>query len=135
MRYVYNYSALKQRETKIYNFAGYSSSSGVSVDLLKVVAPALLVGVGISYLFGTFILGLSYFNPLNPDFSAGYTLTTLIISLLIGLGLWYIPIGGYRCYEYLRAVLKKKKVYRATFKPSVVRFNDIKIHAIVKTLL
>ena len=47
--YLYNYSGLKSRDTKIYSIGGYNVAGGFSVQFLTVVGPvfllALIIGI------------------------------------------------------------------------------------------
>ena len=53
--YVWNYTSLKQRESKIYNVGGYNIAGGFSVEFLKVVGPVTLGLILIFALFGNFV--------------------------------------------------------------------------------
>ena len=53
---LYNYTAIKQKETKIYDIGGYKMSSGLSVDFLKIFLPFVGASLLIGFLF-------SYFRP------------------------------------------------------------------------
>ena len=135
MTYVHNYTALKQRDMKIYNVGGYNISGGFSVEFLKVVGPVAIALIIFFVLLAKFVFGLDYVSFSSPNFSATYTIFTLIISIAIACGLWYIQIGGYRLYFYLLAYIKPKKMYRLAFKETPIVFTNIKINAVVHSIL
>jgi hypothetical protein len=132
--YLFNYTSLKTRDTKIYNIGGTGIAGGLSIEFLKVVAPMAIVGI----LVGT-ILGLpfriNFFNPFSENFHAWWTIMWLVLGIGSGLGLWYIQFAGYRLYEYLIAYLKPKKVYMNDWKHTEVQLTTIQINAMVKHLL
>ena len=130
---LFNYSGLKSRDTKIYNIGGYNIAGGFSVNFLTVTGPALLVFIIIGWLL-SYVFGLSFFNPFAENFSAVYTLSFIIVGILVGLGLYKIQFAGYRLYQYLGAYFKPKKVYTNDFKLKEKKFTDIKINAFVKKL-
>ncbi len=132
--YLFNYTSLKQRDTKIYNIGGKSISGGISIDFLKVTAPVaigiILIGVIIGAPFG-----INFINPWSPGFHAWWTIMWLILGIGVGLGLWYIQFAGYRLYEYLIAYLKPKKVYQNNWKATEFHLTDIKIKSLVRKIL
>lgn len=133
MARIWNYTALNQRETKLYSIGGYNIAGGISFAFLKVVAPVAILLIFVFYIIGT-IFGISYFNPLSANFSAKYTIFTAGISIGIGCALWYIMIGGYRLYYYLLAYIKPKKIYRVLFRPKEVTLTTYKVKAMVKSI-
>ena len=131
---LYNYSTLRNRDTKIYNIGGYNMAGGFSVEFLKIVAPVaigiLLIGFLLSYVFN-----VSMFNPFNKNFSLMYLIVFLGLGIGAGCALWFIKFSGYRLYQYLYAYLKPKKVYSNEFKTKEYKHTNIKINATVKNIL
>ena len=130
---LYNYTSLKQRDTKIYNVGGYNLAGGLSVEFLKVVGPVVLVAMALGWLI-SIPFGINFLNPLGDNFIIEYTLTFLFIGIAIGCALWFIQFAGYRLYQYLGAYFKPKKVYMNDFRHSEYHLNNIKIKAFVKNL-
>ena len=131
---IYNYSSLQKRDTKIYNVGGYNIAGGFSVDFLTVVGPVFLVINFVGFLL-SLLLRINFFNPFGENFIAGYTATFVVLGIAIGCGLWYIPISGYRLYQYLIAYLKPKKVYVNDFRRTNFNLTNVKIKAFVKNIL
>lgn len=132
---VYNYSSLRNRETKIYNIGGYNMAGGLSIEFLKIVAPVVLVILAIGFVLSLF-LGISFFNPFSENFVPWYTLTFVGLGVGVGCALWFIKFAGYRLYQYLLAYIRPKKTYRNDFKTKVYVFHNIKANnAIVKNIL
>lgn len=98
--YIYNYSALKQRDKKVYSVGGTRvSDTGISTTFLKLVVPSFLVFTIIG-IFPAAILS-----------SWKVLLFFAILGIALGFALWYIKIESYRLYQYLFAYLKPKKTY------------------------
>ena len=131
---LYNYTSLKQRDTKIYNIGGYNLAGGLSVEFLKVVAPVFFIVMIIGWLI-SIPFGLNFLNPLGAKFVPEYTITFMVIGIGIGCALWYIPITGYRLYQYLGAYFKPKKIYMNDFRHTEFKLTNIHIKAFVKNLL
>ena len=131
---LYNYSSLQRREAKIYNIGGYNISGGLSIEFLKVVAPVALVIVLIGFLL-SLVLGISFFDPFDENFSAKYTLTFIVLGIAVGMGLWKIQFAGYRLYQYLGAYFKPKKVYSGDFKNTEYVLHNYKIKTFIKNIL
>lgn len=131
--YLYNYSGLKSRDTKIYSIGGYNVAGGFSVQFLTVVGPvfllALIIGIIISI-----ITGISY-NPLSENFSIALVVLTLIFGIGGGCILWYVQFSGYRLYQYLIAYCKPKKVYTNDFKATEYKHTTISIKTFIKNIL
>ena len=131
---LYNYSTLRNRDTKIYNIGGYNMAGGFSVEFLKIVAPVaigiLLIGFLLSYVFN-----VSMFNPFNENFSLMYLIVFLGLGVGAGCALWFIKFSGYRLYQYLAAYFKPKKAYTNAFKITEFKFSNIKIKSMVKNIL
>ena len=53
--YLYNYSGLKDRDTKIYNVGGYNIAGGFSVQFLTVVGPVFLIFLILGAILGAFL--------------------------------------------------------------------------------
>lgn len=130
---LYNYTSLRQRDTKIYNVGGYNLAGGMSVEFLKVVGPVVLIVMILGGLI-SIPFGISYLNPFGAHFVPKYTITFLVIGIAIGCALWYIPVAGYRLYQYLIAYFKPKKVYMNDFRHTEFILNNIKIKTFVKNL-
>lgn len=131
---IFNYTSLKNRETKIYSIGGQNFAGGISIEFLKIVGPVALVFIAIGFAL-SFVLGFNFYNPLAENFHAWYTLLFLGLGIGIGCGLWYIQFAGYRLYQYLAAYFKPKKVYSNDFKVTEYKFNNIKIKSMVKNIL
>lgn len=130
---VYNYTALKNNDTKIYNIGGKQLSGGISITFLKVTGPVALAIIGLGYAI-SLALHINFINPLDPTFNKYFTGIFLIVGIGIGLAMWYVQFAGYRLYEYLLAYLRPKKVYTNRFRLEEYKFTNIKIKAIVKNL-
>lgn len=131
---IYNYSSLQKRDTKIYNVGGYNIAGGFSVDFLTVVGPVFLAVTSVGFLL-SIPFGINFLNPFGEHFIFGYTLFFIVLGIAIGCGLWYIPIAGYRLYQYLLAYFKPKKVYMNDFRRTEFNLTDVKIKAFVKNIL
>lgn len=131
---LYNYSSLRNRDTKIYNIGGYNMAGGLSIEFLKVVAPVAGIFIAVGAVL-SLLLGFSFFNPLSANFHAWYTIIWLALGIGIGCGLWFIQFSGYRLYEYLIAYFKPKKVYSNSFKITEYKFTNFKIKAMVRNIL
>ena len=131
---LYNYTSLQKRDTKIYNVGGYNIAGGMSVEFLKVVGPVTILGIILGVIVAN-IFGLNYFNPIAENFNFTFTLIWTGISVGAGCALWYIPIAGYRLYQYLGAYFKPKKVYMNDFRHTQFILSNIKIRAFIKNLL
>lgn len=131
---LYNYTALKSRDTKLYNIGGYNITGGLSIEFLKVVLPVVIVFILLGY-FISIPFGISFFNPLSANFSAKYTIIWLALGIGIGCALWYIQFSGYRLYQYLIAYFKPKKVYTNQFKITEYKLYNFSIKTFFKTLL
>lgn len=131
---LYNYTSLQKRDTKIYNVGGYSIAGGMSVEFLKVVGPVSIIGILIGAIIAA-IFGLNFINPLAANFNFKYTLLCIFLSIGSGCALWYVPIAGYRLYQYLGAYFKPKKVYMNDFKHTQFVLTNIKMKTFVKNLL
>ena len=131
---LYNYTAIKQKETKIYDIGGYKMSSGLSVDFLKIFLPIVGAFLIIGFLF-SFLFNVSMFNPFSDSFSLGYLLFWLIFGCLIGGALWYVQFSGYRLYMYLLAYFRPKKTYSTSFKTKQINLHNYKIKGFVKNIL
>lgn len=131
--YLFNYSSLKQRDTKIYDIGGKSISGGLSIDFLKVTAPVaiaiFIVGALLGIPFGISVI------PLTANFKLWWLVIWLALGIGVGLGLWYIQFAGYRLYQYLIAYLKPKKVYMNDWKTTEFHLTDVSIKAMVKKIL
>lgn len=134
MSRLYNYTSLKQRDTKIYNVGGYNLAGGISIEFLKVVGPTTIAGIVLGAIIAI-PFGISFLNPLGDKFIPAYTIAFLVLGIGPGLLLWYIQFAGYRLYEYLIAYFKPKKVYANDFRNTEYVLNDIKIDAMVKNIL
>ena len=132
--YLFNYSSLKQRDTKIYNIGGKTISGGLSIDFLKVTAPVAIAIIIVGIIVGL-PFGINFYNPWSPNFHAWWTITWLALGIGIGLGLWYIQFAGYRLYEYLIAYLKPKKVYMNDWRTTEYHLTNISIKTLVKKIL
>lgn len=132
--YLFNYTSLKTRDTKIYNIGGTSIAGGLSIEFLKVVGPMAIVGILVGTILGL-PFGINFFNPFSENFHAWWTIMWLVLGIGSGLGLWYIQFAGYRLYQYLIAYLKPKKVYMNDWKHTEVQLTTIQINAMVKHLL
>ena len=131
---LYNYTSLQKRDTKIYNVGGYNIAGGMSVEFLKVVGPAAIIGILLGWLI-SLPFGISFFNPFSPTFNTTFTMVFVCLGIGVGCALWYIQFAGYRLYQYLGAYFKPKKVYMNDFAHSLFILSDIKIKAFVKNLL
>lgn len=131
---LYNYTSLKQRDTKIYNIGGYNLTGGISVNFLTVVGPAFLATVLIGALIGL-PFGVNFINPFSAGFHGKYTFIWCALGIGIGCALWYVQFSGYRLYQYLIAYFKPKAVYHNDFKHTRVKFTNVKIDAFVKNIL
>lgn len=128
---LYNYSGLKQRDTKLYNIGGYNIAGGFSVNFLTVTGPVLILFIILGWLIGL-IFNISFFNPFADNFNWVFTVVFIALGIAVGLGLYKIQFAGYRLYQYLMAYFKPKKVYTNDFKIKEKRFTDIKINGFVK---
>lgn len=131
---LYNYSSLKNRDTKIYSIGGHNIAGGFSVEFLKVVGPVALVFIVIGAVLAA-VLGFSFFNPLAENFHAWYTILFLAAGIGGGCALWYVQFAGYRLYQYLGAYFKPKKVYSNDFKVHEYKLTNIKVKSMVKNIL
>lgn len=131
---IYNYTALKNNDTKIYNIGGKQLSGGISITFLKITAPVALVIIGIGYLI-SLALNFDFINPLAPNFHKYYTGGFLIVGIGTGLAMWYVQFAGYRLYQYLLAYIRPKKVYTNRFRLEEYKLTNIKIKSIIKNLL
>lgn len=131
---VYNYTSLKQRDTKIYNIGGYNIGGGVSVTFLSVVGPVAIVIILLFALIGI-PFGISFFNPFSEHFIFKYTFAGTTLGIGIGCLMWYLPVSGYRLYEYLIAYFKPKGVYINDFRHTKRKFTNIKIKTFIKNIL
>lgn len=132
--FLFNYTSLKTRETRIYDIGGSKISGGIGVDFLKIVVPTTLIAIALGTILG-FIFGISFFNPFAENFKLGWTAFWIIFGIGIGCALWYIQFAGYRLYEYLIAYLRPKKVYKNDPRKTQVKFTDVKIKSVVKKIL
>lgn len=132
--YLFNYSSLKTRETRIYDIGGSKISGGIGIDFLKLVVPTTGIAIVLGCILGA-IFGISFFNVFSPNFKIGWTAFWLILGIGSGCALWYIQFAGYRLYEYLLAYLRPKKVYMNDPRKTEVKFTNIKIKALVKKIL
>ncbi|MEE3344560.1 MAG: hypothetical protein VZS44_10740 [Bacilli bacterium] len=123
---LYNYSGLKDRDTKIYNIGGYNIAGGFSVNFLMVTGPVALT---------ILILGRLIAIPFGIPFLSKYTLIWFIVGAVIGYGLYKIEVFGYRLYEYLIAYFKPKKVYTNDFKITEYKHTNISIKTFIKSIL
>ncbi len=130
---LYNYSSLQNRETKIYNIGGYNLSGGFSVDFLKIVGPATVVGIILGIILGL-PFGIRFIPFIGGKFIPAWTIAWIGIGAGIGCALWYVQFAGYRLYQYLAAYFKPKKVYMNDFKHTEIKLTNIKIDTLVKTL-
>lgn len=131
---LFNYSGLRNRDSKIYSVGGYNIAGGFSIQFLYVVGPVFLFFILIGWLL-SMLFGLSFFNPFADNFKAGFTITFLVIGILVGCAMWYIKIAGYRLYQYLIAYFKPKKVYTNDFKTKEFKLTNFSIKTFVKTIL
>ena len=132
---IYNYTSLKQRDTKIYSVGGKDIPGGLSVDFLKIVLPSFIVFVLIGCLL-SIPFGISFFNFLDKEhFKVGYTLTFMALGIGIGYGLYNIKFAGYRLYEYLFAYLRPKKVYMNDWKHTEFKLTNITINGFIRHIL
>lgn len=132
----WNYTSLKNRESKIYSVGGYSMSGGISVEFLKVVAPVAIAFMIVGGVIGI-PFGITFLNPFSKTakFIWQYTVLWTGAGIGVGLGLWYIQFAGYRLYQYLGAYFKPKKCYSNNFRLTEYKLNNIKINAFFKHLL
>lgn len=130
---LYNYTSLRQRDTKIYNVGGYNLAGGMSVEFLKVVGPATIIGIILGAVIGL-PFHISFFNPFSPTFNLNYTIFWICVGICVGCALWYIQFAGYRLYQYLAAYFKPKKVYMNDFRTTIFTLNNIKIKTFVKNI-
>ena len=131
--YLYNYSGLKDRDTKIYNVGGYNIAGGFSVQFLTVVGPVFLVFLILGAILGAFF-GISMI-PMTDGFSLKWLLFWLFVGIGIGCALWYIQFSGYRLYQYLIAYFKPKKVYTNDFRIKEFKLTNIKVKGFIKNIL
>ena len=131
---LYNYTSLKNRETKIYSVGGQNFAGGISVEFLKVTGPVALAIIAVGVVL-SFVLGFSFMNPFADNFHAWYTIVWLGLGIGTGCAMWYVQFAGYRLYQYLGAYLKPKKVYTNDFKITEYKLNNIKIKSMVKNIL
>ena len=131
--YLYNYSGLKDRDTKIYNVGGYNIAGGFSVQFLTVVGPVFLIFLILGAILGAFF-GISMI-PMTDGFSLKWLLFWLFAGIGIGCALWYIQFSGYRLYQYLIAYFKPKKVYTNDFKIKEFKLTNIKVKGFIKNIL
>ena len=131
---IYNYTSLKQRDTKIYSVGGHSFGSGISVDFLKIVGPSTLLFIILGCII-SIPFHINFFNVIGEHFVPGFTLTFIVLGVGIGCGLYYIQFGGYRLYEYFFAYLKPKKVYMNDWKHSEFKLYNVSIDGFIKHLL
>lgn len=131
--YLFNYTSLKQRDTKIYNIGGKNISGGISLDFLKVTAPVamgiFLVGSLLGLVFGISVI------PFTKHFNGWWTFIWLALGIGVGCGLWYIQFAGYRLYQYLGAYLRPKKVYMNDWKNTEFHLTNVSIKSMVKKIL
>ena len=132
--FLFNYTSLKTRETRIYDIGGSKINGGIGVDFLKIVVPTTLIAIVLGTVLG-FIFGISFFNPFSENFKLGWTAFWIIFGIGVGCALWYIQFAGYRLYEYLIAYLKPKKVYQNNWKATEFHLTDIKIKSLVRKIL
>ena len=98
--YIYNYSALKKRDKKVYSVGGTRvSNTGISTTFLKLVIPSFLVFTLIG------LIPAAIFGSLKV------LVFFAILGIAAGFALWYIKIESYRLYQYLIAYFKPKKTY------------------------
>lgn len=131
--YLFNYTSLKQRDTKIYNIGGKNISGGISLDFLKVTAPVamgiFLVGSLLGLVFGISVI------PFTKNFNGWWAFIWLALGIGVGCGLWYIQFAGYRLYQYLGAYLRPKKVYMNDWKNTEFHLTNVSIKSMVKKIL
>lgn len=109
---VWNYTALKQRDKKIYSIGGSKiSSTGISISWLKIVAPCTLLTTILGVIIAALIGKMGFYRPLSGEFNLTYVLLSVCSGLGLGLALWYVKLESYRLYEYLYAYFRPKKVY------------------------
>ena len=140
--YLFNYSSLKQRDTKIYDIGGKSISGGLSIDFLKVTlrgnAQRVISSVHPFCEKYKSLLGIPFgisVIPLTANFKLWWLVIWLALGIGVGLGLWYIQFAGYRLYQYLIAYLKPKKVYMNDWKTTEFHLTDVSIKSMVKKIL
>ena len=131
---LFNYSSLNQRETRIYDVGGKSIAGGISVDMLKIVAPATVFGILIGFLLGL-PFGINFFNPFSENFSKWWTTIWVALGVGLGCGLYYIQFAGYRLYQYLIAYFRPKKVYKNDWRMSEFKLTNVSIKTFVKKIL
>lgn len=131
---LFNYSSLKNRDTKIYSIGGHNIAGGLSINWISVVGPAILVFIILGWLI-SIPFKINFFNPLGDNFVPAFTLIFLGLGIVCGCLLWYVQFSGYRLYQYLIAYFKPKKVYTNEFKTREYKFNKIKIDSMIKTIL
>ena len=131
---LYNYSVIKNRESRIYNVGGYNISGGLSVEFIKVVGPCIILGIILGVIIGL-PFHFSFFNPFSDNFHLKWTLFWIILGAGIGCGLWYIQFAGYRLYQYLLAYFKPKKVYINDSKNTQFKLTNVKFKGFVKNIL
>ena len=65
---LFNYSGLRNRDSKIYSVGGYNIAGGFSIQFLYVVGPVFLFFILIGWLL-SLLFGLSFFNPFADNFN------------------------------------------------------------------
>ena len=105
----FNYTAIKNKDTRIYAINGTKiSSGGISVTFLLVAMPSFILftflGVAIDKVFNLHAYSLSI-GTLN------YILYTSGLGMVIGIALYYVKIHNYRLYQYLFARVLPKHIY------------------------
>ena len=130
---LYNYTSLRQRDTKIYNVGGYNIAGGMSVEFLKIVGPVAFSIIVFGVILGI-PFGINFINPFSSNFIPQYTITFIVLGILAGCALWYIPIAGYKLYQYLFAYFKPKHVYVNDFKNTIYTLTNFSIKTFIRNI-